>query len=505
MRLIKNIVLILSLIYSSSESFAQYTFIKYFPHGRNVAGFALNEHLNGDISFMSKFSEFSGSGPTGIDFGIHKINNQGNTIDSFYFYKQGDDYTDDFTIKNNSYYFTGSYFPDYQHQENSRELFYKVNSLGDTICKTIINPTGNSYGKKILERNNHFYLIGDEIDSNGTLNMTLKVLDSNGTVLNFNKYGGVRQDWAYDGIFTNDGGLVIAGHRHNSPSLATAQIYVVKIDSIGNEQWSTTIQKPLDSLFECDHRTKGIIQATNGDYYIVGKQEYCSFDLKPRSFLVCLDSVGNTKWFKTSPFFQGDNSYFQENLQAIVLSKDGNLVCLGGRFADNPGETDYQYDVFLTKFDLLGKKIWTHQYGKIDYYETPYDMIATSDGGFAISGRYAPYDITQMQIEGIKTLIIKTDACGCIVPNCDPNCIASGIEQTANQNQFKVFPNPATNKLSIESNFVIDSYIIYNLLGEKQLEGKYNSNIDISTLAKGMYLIQMKNETSFSTVKFIKE
>jgi hypothetical protein len=499
MKPIKIIVLILSSILLSSELFAQNTFIRYYPHGRNVAGFALNEHPNGDISFMAKFSEFSGIGLTGVDFGIHRINGIGNTVDSFYFAKQGDDYTEDFTIKNNSCYFTGVYFQDYQHQENGREIFYKVTSIGDTVCKTVFNTNGNSYGRKILERNNLFYLIGEEVDTNGTLNLTLKVVDSNGFIINNNSYGGIRQEWGYDGIFTKDKGLVLAGHRYNSPSLGNAQIYIVKTDSLGIVQWSSTIQKPLDSLFDCDHRTTGIIQAANGDYFVVGYQTKCSFDLKKRSFLVCLDSIGNTKWFKTSPYFKGDNNVYDESIQAIALAKDGNIVCLGGRYAENPGQTDYQYDVFLIKFDLNGNKIWSRQYGTIEYYETPYDMIATSDGGYAISGRYAPYDIVQMNIEGIKTLIIKTDACGCVVPGCDPNCNATGIEKIINNKQITLHPNPSNTIVTVSG---VDEPIkvsLYSLEGKLLKEIYHSSTMDVSDILPGMYIVRVtdKNHNAY--------
>ena len=499
MKPIKIIVIILSSILSSSELFAQNTFIKYYPHGRNVAGFALKEHENGDISFLTKFSEFAGNGPTGIDFGIQRINHQGITIDSFYFYKQGDEYTEDFVIKKGVYYLTGVYFQDYQHQGSGREIFYKVNSTGDTVCKSIINTNGNSYGRKILERNNLFYLIGEEIYSIGNLNATFKVVDSNGLLIHNKNYGGELHDWANSAVFTIDNGLVIAGGRYTSTSNGNAQIFIIKTDSIGNEQWSKTIQKPLDSLFNCDHRTTGIAQASNGDYYVVGTQEKCSFDLQNRSFLVCLDSIGNIKWFKTSPYFKGDNNTYEERIQAITLSKDGNIVCLGGRYAENPGQTDYQYDVFLIKFDLNGNKIWSRQYGKVEYYETPYDMIATSDGGYAISGRYAPYDIIQMNIEGIKTLIIKTDACGCVVPGCDPNCNATGIEQIINYNQITLHPNPSNTIVTISG---VDEPIkisLYSLEGKLLKEIYHSSTMDVSDILPGMYIVRVtdKNHNAY--------
>lgn len=502
MRIIKYILLNLSLFFLSSDLFAQNTFIKYYKYGINAKAFALKEHMNGDISFLTKFSD---STTNGVDFGIHKIDELGNSLDSFYFSRFGDDYTEDLVIKNNNYYITGTHNVDYNQVGYRKKLFYKINSVGDTICITYTNPLGNGYCKKILERNNYYYLIGDEVDSNGTLNVTLDVVDSNGSILHKGNYGGLRQDWAHGAIFTNDKGLILAGDRYSSPSAGLSQVYLVKTDSIGIAQWTQTIFKPMDSLFGCDLRTTGIIQAINGDYFIVGTQTMCDFDPKPRSFLICTDSLGYTKWFKTSPFFPGDNSIYQENLQAIVLSKDGNVVCLGGRFAAMPGSDDDQYDVFLTKFDLNGKKIWTRQYGKTDYYETPYDLIATADGGFAICGRYAPVDYFQLLAEGVKSLIIKTDACGCVVPGCDPNCIAIGIEQFSKHHKLKVFPNPATNKLNFEADIEFSQYSIYNLFGQEVQSDFLKENIiNIVGLQSGVYILKLKNENNIIQQKFVK-
>ncbi len=502
MKLILIILFNLSMIFSCSDLYSQLTFTKYYKYGDNAKAFSLKEHNNGDISFLIKYSDSTSSG---VDFGIHKIDQYGKTLDSFYYNRYGNDYTEDFVIKNNNYYLTGTHFDDYGDISDGKKLFYKIYSNGDSICNTFINPLGNNYGRKILERNGLFYIIGDEIDSVNRLNVSLNIADSNGNILHKKTYGGIRNDWAYSGIFTNEKGIILAGHRYSSPSLAIAQVYLVKTDSVGIIQWTKTISKPLDSLFECDLRTTGIIQATNGNYYIVGYQSMCSFDLKTRSFLICTDSLGNLKWFKSSPFFLGDNAYYEENLQAIVLSKDGNIVCLGGRFAANPGQTDDQYDLFLTKFDLDGNKIWTHQYGKVEYYETPYDLIALSNGGFAVSGRYAPYDYEQLLLEGVKSIVVKTDACGCVVPGCDPNCIAIGIEQFSKHHKLKVFPNPAINKLNFESDIEYNQYSIYNLLGkEVQSDFLKENNISINELNTGVYILKLKNENNTIQQKFVK-
>jgi hypothetical protein len=68
-----------------------------------------------------------------------------------------------------------------------------------------------------------------------------------------------------------------------------------------------------------------------------------------------------------------------------------------------------------------------------------------------------------------------------------------------------VYPNPATNKLSIESTIEYDVYTIFNLLREKIISGKFQEEIDINNLSVGMYILQIENNTSAFKLKFVKE
>jgi hypothetical protein len=72
----------------------------------------------------------------------------------------------------------------------------------------------------------------------------------------------------------------------------------------------------------------------------------------------------------------------------------------------------------------------------------------------------------------------------------------------------KLFPNPVTNVLNIQSNMSIDNVEIFNLLGQKIKELNPSSNmntIDMSDLSKGMYLVQVNINGKESTYKVLKE
>jgi hypothetical protein len=69
-------------------------------------------------------------------------------------------------------------------------------------------------------------------------------------------------------------------------------------------------------------------------------------------------------------------------------------------------------------------------------------------------------------------------------------------------NSISIFPNPVTDKLSfsIEPN-TLNTYEIYDYLGQIVLKGELRNEIDVSTLQPGHYVIKI---TNFTAKKFIK-
>jgi hypothetical protein len=68
----------------------------------------------------------------------------------------------------------------------------------------------------------------------------------------------------------------------------------------------------------------------------------------------------------------------------------------------------------------------------------------------------------------------------------------------------RLYPNPAQNKFSIESDLSLDIIKIYNQLG--QLVEKFDvkdtqSSYDISTLSTGLYFIELSSVDGKKTVK----
>ncbi len=72
---------------------------------------------------------------------------------------------------------------------------------------------------------------------------------------------------------------------------------------------------------------------------------------------------------------------------------------------------------------------------------------------------------------------------------------------------FTVYPNPATNRINIENHqgLALKSAILYDLLGRNTGVLFANNEMNIESLAKGMYLLKIETDGAIVTKKILKE
>ncbi len=71
--------------------------------------------------------------------------------------------------------------------------------------------------------------------------------------------------------------------------------------------------------------------------------------------------------------------------------------------------------------------------------------------------------------------------------------------------EFRIFPNPTNGLLKLESNLLMDSVKIYNVLGQNVMHLTSNiETVDLSHLKNGMYFVQVEIEGKTSTYKVLK-
>ncbi len=88
------------------------------------------------------------------------------------------------------------------------------------------------------------------------------------------------------------------------------------------------------------------------------------------------------------------------------------------------------------------------------------------------------------------------------------DCTGIGISEVAEENTVNIFPNPATNSLTLTLSKGEGTASIYNVLGQVVYTAKITNSktaIDISTYPKGVYFININNATQSINRKFVKE
>jgi len=200
-------------------------------------------------------------------------------------------------------------------------------------------------------------------------------------------YGGTSHEEGRSVCQTSDGGYISVGYT-NSFGAGLDDVYLIKIDSLGDTLWTKTYG---DSSWDYG---SSIRQTSDGGYIIVGYTS--SFGTGPVDiYLIKTNSSGESLWTKTYGNTGYDLGY------AIQEVSDGGFIFTG--FSESlVGDAD----VYLVRTNSLGDIIWTKTYGGTSS-DIGYSIQQTSDGGFIISG--LTYSFSP---GGSLVYLIKTDSLG---------------------------------------------------------------------------------------------
>ena len=260
--------------------------------------------------------------------------------------------------------------------------------------------------------------------------------DENGIEEWNHAYGGIDSESAKSVQQTSDGGYVMAGITW-SFGAGEGDFWVVKTDSLGNEEWNRTFGGPLG-----DH-AESIKQTNDGGYIITGGCESYGAAII-NLLLIKLDENGDLEWEQTF----GNNGV---NVGYSVLQDDDNGFVVGG-FKSMPDhdfwliKTDQngileweqtydlgvdqvkeirktlnngyillgtthpysggEWDFWLVKTDSLGNEEWNHTYGG-DEYEFATSVIQDYDNGYLLTGATC-----SLHPDMFDLWLIKTDEVG---------------------------------------------------------------------------------------------
>jgi hypothetical protein len=228
-----------------------------------------------------------------------------------------------------------------------------------------------------------YILSGRTVSGIGGDDLFLVRTDSLGDTLWTNAYGDTLHDHGYSIQVTSDKGFIITGCTGCFP--ASPDVYLVKTDSLGNEQWTKTYGDSLDDVGYHVQQTK------DGGYIITGLTYSFGAGLQD-VYLIKTDSLGDTLWTRTY------GGIFREEGHSVQQTVDGGYIIAGWTSSFGAGFGD----VYLVRTDFAGNIIWSNTFGGIDW-EKGYSIQQTSDLGYILSGYTESFSVGMDDVYLVKT------------------------------------------------------------------------------------------------------
>ena len=235
-----------------------------------------------------------------------------------------------------------------------------------------VNTFGGSsdeIGESIQQTSDGGYIITGSTESfgNGAKDVWLIKTDNEGN-LEWNKtFGGENDDIGYSVTQTNFGGYIITGSTESFGN-GGKDVWLIKTDSQGNEDWNQTFGDILNDVGE------SVQQTADGGFIIAG-WTYSFSNGNSDSWLIKANSNGGEEWSKN---FGGSNA--DVGLSVAQLN-DGGYIVTG--YTESLGSA--AKDAWLYKTDMQGNALVIELFGGSgdDIGES---VLQTNDGGYIVTG-----------------------------------------------------------------------------------------------------------------------
>lgn len=242
-----------------------------------------------------------------------------------------------------------------------------------------IGGVNNDYGQCIIQTKDHGYIIAGNTSSFGAggSDMYAIKLDSNAQIQWTKTIGGIRDEYAYSVIQTNDMGYLLAGStRTYGDTTSDASVYLVKLDINGNLVWTKTYGN--GAAFN-------VLQTLDGRYIITGTNRIGGVY---NMYIIRTDQLGNISWSKT--LYAGTG-------HTIIQTHDGGFAVSGYIGYEN---------LYIAKLDSGGTVNWAESIGGGN--EQGASLIETSDKGLVMAGFGRSYGVCCNN----DVYVVKVDSSG---------------------------------------------------------------------------------------------
>jgi hypothetical protein len=268
---------------------------------------------------------------------------------------------------------------DFNYYDESDTWLIKTDESGNKEWDKTFGSDGYDFGYSAQQTNDGGYIVVGSTESfgSGDYDVWLIKTDAGGNELWNKTFGGISMDRGGSVILTVDGGYIIVGYTE-SYGIGVGDIWLIKTDADGNEQWNKTFGGTGRDSDGSDES----IQKTNDNGYIIAGSTWSFGSEWYDVWLIKTDANGNEMWNKTFGGTEPDRGF------AVLQTADEGYMIAGYTESYGAGEED----VWLIKTDINGNEMWNKTFGGSDE-DGAYSVQQTSDGGYILTGRtrsYAP-------------------------------------------------------------------------------------------------------------------
>lgn len=198
-------------------------------------------------------------------------------------------------------------------------------------------------------------------------------------------FGGENDDVGISVHFTIDDGYIITGST-DSYGAGNSDVWLIKTDAFGNEEWNKTFGKEYNDWGWSVHQT-----IDNG-YVVTGIIEPYEEDVRDL-WLIKTDANGNEEWNKTFGGVENDDYGY-----SVQQTSDGGYLILGETNSYGSGSGD----VWLIKTDINGTEEWNKTFGGANH-DAGISMQIEQDTGYIITGITRSFGLDDGDVWLIRT------------------------------------------------------------------------------------------------------
>src|SRR5690554_77904 len=282
---------------------------------------------------------------------------------------------------------------------------------------------------------------------------------------------------------SSDGSILAVGAVSRNTA-ATAASYSIIYENVSGT-W-TQIGQVIDAVSPLDQSGRSISLSSDGNIVAIGESGYSTGSNFQIGNVRIFENVSGT-WTQKGSNIIGEAANDNSGI-SISLSSNGSVVAIGAAGNDDAGNFSGHVPVYQHTSNT-----WSQVGSDIDG-EDPSDYFGEN---VSISGS------GDTLIVGAKTQTTSTIKNGYAKVYDLSGVLSSDKFIKVN---FTIYPNPTTEVLniSLEHDATLENVTIYNNLGQK-IKTVNENTVDVSTLAKGLYFVEVTTNQGKASKKVIVE